>query len=319
VSGAHRGDVKRMLMGLVEAGVCVVMVFSLLGMWGGHHWMLDLLSHFRLQYFWALVLGAIILGMARCWRWCMISVGMVVVLGMTMGRFYLPVPREVAGETLKLISFNVHTSNDRHDEVISFLRAEDADVVFLMEVNRDWGERLRALDDVYPYRLSRVREDNFGVFFLSKVPFKEGGVRYFGVAEVPSIEAVTDWSERELRIVGTHPVPPVGREGSRLRNDQLDVLNAHLSGDRGQSVLLAGDFNVTPFSPHYGGFLEGTGLRDAALGFGLKATWNRRFPWVAIPIDHVFVSEDVVVLERRIGEACGSDHHPVVVTLGWRS
>ena len=97
---------------------------------------------------------------------------------------------------------------------------------------------------------------------------------------------------------------------------KLGIMNGHLSQHQGKALVVAGDFNVTPFSVHYGDFLKGTGLRDSALGFGISPTWNRRFPWVAIPIDHVFVSDDLVVMDRRVGPACGSDHSPVIVTLG---
>jgi endonuclease/exonuclease/phosphatase (EEP) superfamily protein YafD len=315
VSGVDRGELRRVLVGLVEAGVCVVMVFSLLGILVGHHWMLDLLSHFRLQYFWVLVLAALILGVMRRWRWCVVSGIAALVLGMTMVRYYLPVRGDGAGETLKMVSFNVHASNERYDEVVSFVREEDADVVLLMEINRGWSDQLGVLKEMYPHQVGRVRSGAFGVVLMSKIPFKEAHVRYIGEARVPSVEAVIGWDGGQLRILGTHPVPPRNGESSAFRNDQLTLLKEYVRGFEGETLVVAGDFNVSPFSSYYGRFLEGIGLRDSSLGFGLSPTWNRRVPWVAIPIDYVFVSEDVAVLERWVGPACGSDHSSVVVTL----
>jgi endonuclease/exonuclease/phosphatase (EEP) superfamily protein YafD len=278
--------------------------------------MLDPFSHFRLQYFGAWGAGAVFLGLAGRRRWCWGCGGAALVLGVMMVRFYVPGPSGDGGDVLKFVTYNVLASNDRHEEVISFLREEDADVVFLMEVTPAWGERLRGLNESYPHQIRQERRGPFGVLLLSRFPLKEKHLRYYGVSGQPSVEAVIEWGGEDLRIVGTHPMPPYGRETSGQRNEQLKIMNDHFRRHDGESLVVAGDFNVTPFSVHYGAFLEGTELRDSALGFGVSPTWNRHFPWVAIPIDHVFVSDDVAVLDRRVGPACGSDHSPVIVTLG---
>jgi len=82
-------------------------------------------------------------------------------------------------------------------------------------------------------------------------------------------------------------------------------------------LVLAGDLNTTPFSGVFTRFVRDSGLRDSNLGFGISPTWMRKTPWFAIPLDHVLVSDDLLVYDRRLGPACGSDHNPVIVELSF--
>lgn len=79
---------------------------------------------------------------------------------------------------------------------------------------------------------------------------------------------------RKLRIVGVHPSSPSPdeREDSRLRNRRLDGVAAGVEG-AGRPVAVMGDFNTTPFSPHFRGPIAETGPRDAAGGWGWIGIW----------------------------------------------
>ncbi len=76
-------------------------------------------------------------------------------------------------------------------------------------------------------------------------------------------------------------------------------------------------------------FWKGTGFGVFSLGFEDRiaepgmATAYKLFQWswpasfwlLAIPIDHALVSEDVRVLDRRMGPSIGSDHLPIVLDI----
>jgi endonuclease/exonuclease/phosphatase (EEP) superfamily protein YafD len=62
-------------------------------------------------------------------------------------------------------------------------------------------------------------------------------------------------------------------------------------------------------------FLATTGLKDSRVGFGWQPTWPTGSMSLRIPIDHVLVEPDLVVLERQVGPDIGSDHLPVRVRL----
>ncbi|MEM7146006.1 MAG: endonuclease/exonuclease/phosphatase family protein [Verrucomicrobiota bacterium] len=312
----------RFVVGLMEAGVVVALGFAVLGLFARWHWVLDLMAQFRLQYFWAAMVGVVLFGVRRRRVWCGVCGVAAVVMGVSMAGYWVPRSGggdgEVVGETLKLVSYNVYASNDRYEDVVAFLREENADVVLLLEVNWQWAGKLQELRELYPYEQGQVRAGSFGIRLMSKVPFSESAVKIIGEIGVPSVEVVIEALGGDLRLFGTHPAPPRGGDLSRFRNEQLVAMGRHLGEYRGEAMVVAGDMNVAPFSPHFREFLRATGLRDAARGYGLSPTWNRRVPWLTVPIDYVLVSEEIVVLEHRVGPALGSDHSPVIVTLGRR-
>ena len=83
-------------------------------------------------------------------------------------------------------------------------------------------------------------------------------------------------------------------------------------------MIIAGDFNVTPYSPVLVNWLERTTLTDARRGRGFGMSWPTSVPVLGIPIDHVFVSEDFLVDAHYYGPAFGSDHYPVLTRLSLR-
>lgn len=208
----------------------------------------------------------------------------------------------------KLVSCNVNTANTRYDDVLRFLEREDAEVIFLMEVNEAWMAALRPLEARYPFRLAVPREDNFGIAIFSKLPF-QGGEQAFGHYALPSADLTLP--EQNVRLVAVHTLPPSGAENSRMRNEQLRELAEAVRG--GPRVVLCGDLNLTPYSPWFGEFLKSSGLHSSAPP--VSPTWLRHHPLFAIPIDHVLTGRDLAVAQRRVGPSLGSDHNPLVVEI----
>ena len=82
-------------------------------------------------------------------------------------------------------------------------------------------------------------------------------------------------------------------------------------------LIVAGDFNCTPWSPFFSDLLAATGLHDSALGFGVWPTWNSSLLPLGLKIDHVLVTGGVVARNHQVGADVGSDHFPVIVDLAY--
>jgi endonuclease/exonuclease/phosphatase (EEP) superfamily protein YafD len=80
-------------------------------------------------------------------------------------------------------------------------------------------------------------------------------------------------------------------------------------------VIVAGDFNTSPWSPHFRELLAEAGLRNAAEGHGWIATWPSWFWPARVPIDHVLVGGRLGAASLERGPHIGSDHYPVVADL----
>ena len=112
-------------------------------------------------------------------------------------------------------------------------------------------------------------------------------------------------------------MPPLGVDGFRARNQQLDSV-ADLLNEREGAKVLIGDLNATMWGHHFQRFVDRTGLHNVRRGFGVLPTWPTQLPFAMIPIDHCLVSAGFDVRSVRTGPAIGSDHLPLLVELNVR-
>jgi len=298
--------VRPKISGLLQVAAILPSLFFLLGFFGRRHWVLDLFSHFRAQYAAALLLCGLSFLLLRHWKSATASLFAAIVIAATFLPLQRPLLPAQGVPPLKLISYNVNTANARHGDVLRFLEKENADVIFLMEVNEAWMHSLRPLEALYPHRIVSTREDNFGIALYSKKPF-EGGEQSFGNYGLPW----ADITVSGVRLLALHPMPPSGEDHSEMRNQHLLEAAARLKGQ--PRAILCGDLNLTPYSPWFSEILERAELHNASPPF--SPTWMRHYPLFAIPIDHVLLGSGLTLVNRRIGPALGSDHNALVVEI----
>lgn len=313
---------RRMARVLTCIALAIVTIAFVLGLIGRFAWWLDLFSHFRYQYLAAFLLLSAVAALQRLRGPALLGGSLFLAAAAGPLHAWLA-PRPVgAREVGTLLSFNVHTANPEKEAVLELLRREQADVVLLYEIDVPWLTATRALKELYPFTVEEPSSDNFGILMLSKHPVLSHDVRYLGAAQVPTIDAVIAYPAGPVRVIGTHPPPPVSAEYAHWRDDHMRLLaeliaKAERPGGGLASVLptvVAGDFNATPWSSGLAP-LESVGLRNARRGFPPVTTWMRDTPWISLPIDHVFTDDLLNVSKHRILESCGSDHNPVLVSL----
>lgn len=302
---------------ILLAMALLVLLPSWLGLLGGWHWLLDLMAHFRWQY---LVLSALVIVWA-IWRRRRVVVVLAALTfllnAVLIGRLALHphIGERVATDfSLRVMSFNLLRSNPEKQRVLDYLSASDVDVICLLEFDRQWLRALAPLEAKYPHRLDDARADNFGVAVYSRIPWQKAAVLHLGAAGLPSIEIALRRQGRDLNLIATHPVPPAGQVNAAWRDGQLAELARHVS-QLERPALVVGDLNATPWS---------VGLRIlAAGGLGFRSleppwmpTWQVRSVF-AIPIDHALGTAPLVFTDRAVGPDLGSDHRPVIVTVGW--
>ena len=123
-----------------------------------------------------------------------------------------------------------------------------------------------------------------------------------------------DWHGTPVSVLGVHLNWPLGPRNSEFRNQELNSLVA-LSKAQGGPLLVAGDFNLTPWSEYFSDALERSELHDASVGFGLARSWPAQFAPVGIRIDHCLLSRHWSARSTSIGPDLGSDHLPLVADV----
>jgi endonuclease/exonuclease/phosphatase (EEP) superfamily protein YafD len=225
---------------------------------------------------------------------------------------YLSAQPAAAATTLSinLASINLLSRNKEAQPLLSLLSAEQPDVIVLQEFTPQWAELTATLADRYPYQLLEPRQGNFGIALLSVYPLVKEETFELLAPEFPAIKAILQVGSTQLGVIGVHPVAPISRKRTLLRNAQLAALAALADKAEGPLVLL-GDLNTSPWSPYFQRLLADGGLRNGAEGFGLDITWPTFMPLLGIPIDYCLVSPELRVTAQRRGSRIGSDHYPL--------
>jgi len=304
------------LWGLLTAAGSLLCCVTCTGFLGRFWWVLDLTSHFRVQYFLLLAGAAVILLIGRKTRVSAVFAGfglvnLLAIVPLYLGRIQ---PPPEGAKPFRVMLLNVNTASTSYAAVGEAVVDLNPDLLLLEEVDCIWLEQLQGLTDRYTYSVTRARDDNFGIALFSRFPFTRCEIVAIGEAGVPSISAELDVDGVRLSVVGTHPLPPGGAEYSRLRNDQLAELPKFVNS-LGSPLLMLGDLNVTPWCWYFRRLLKRTGLRDSSKGWGVQPSWPASSFLFRIPIDHVLHSPDLRVVGRSIGRDVGSDHFPVIVDL----
>ncbi|HAH51762.1 MAG TPA: hypothetical protein DCL80_11075 [Balneola sp.] len=287
----------------------------LLGFLGKYHWILDGFSHFRVYYcFYFMFLGVCSL-ILKLKKEAIAGLVFFLLSGIGLVKYYVPIDQVDSVADIKILSINLLSSNNNSDEVLDFIINEDPDLIVLQEVNQKWDTYLSSLGSTFPFKLTEIREDNFGLVVLSKVELIDPEKIILSNSGVPSFYFKINMDSKETHFIATHPLPPIGTDYFDYRNEQFTNLNKMVKRLNGSKVLI-GDLNTTSFSPNFNRIIEGTSLRDSRLGFGLQPSWNAQIPFISVTIDHILISKEIMVTNRMVGPDIGSDHFPVIIKIG---
>ena len=324
----HRQFLSRSvrLDGVIDVIILLALSGSWVGLLGSSHWLPDLFSHFRWQY-----LVVSLLAVGWCFRRRRRAIAWISFFTLTLNVWLIgalaissrPFAIELATDfRLRVVSLNVLTSNQRYQDVLDYLHSDDADLIFLMEIDSIWAAKLESLKLSHPHHLVHPRADNFGIALFSRLPLQQLRIiREFGQSpatgaySTPSIEAHLSMGSRELVLYGIHPVPPAGFTAWQSRNHQLRAV-ADCTAETGKPTIVIGDLNATPWCEGMRS-LRSNGRLDfrSAIPPWLP-TWRARSIF-AIPIDHVLCTSPLVIKDRKVGPDLGSDHRPQLFEVGW--
>ncbi len=239
-------------------------------------------------------------------------------LSLCVGNWYIPdVTSELVTDPteVKVLLSNVYTANSGYSTLLNLIQRESPDLIVLQEINKTWTKELSPLKNEYEYSKVIPREDNFGIALFSRYPFIDVAQVTLGGTGVPSIIAEIKIKNKVLNFLATHPLPPVSKRYAYDRNLQLNEV-AILVENWNYPVIVAGDLNITMWSPYYKDLIRKTGLKNTRRGYGVLPTWRLLSTLIQLPIDHILVSPSVYVNEIRVLDDIGSDHRPIVVELG---
>ena len=215
---------------------------------------------------------------------------------------------------LKIVSFNIAWAKRPIDNVAEFLLQEDADIVLLQEITDAHASALRPLlKDRYPHSYACAVFQGCTQAIFSKRPWASVTHVYRATGNPEMITALfDDPALGRFRVHSLHLAWPFTPHTQARHIDRLIALCTATT----EPTILAGDFNLTPWSYQLQRLLAAARLRR-------HATFLRSWPTdgqfrLALPIfliDHVLTTADFKTLSIHAGPSLGSDHLPIVARL----
>ena len=296
--------------------LAIVSVASFFGQWV---WWLDVLANFRAQFVVGLVVLSLSLLLTRFRRtgiamFAVAVINLIPVLPLYVGS---PGDSEPGAPSIRVMSFNLLSDNERFGEVIDYVRTVDPDLVLLHEASRPWEVAVEAADLGYDVIRPWADDLVFGTLVLIRGEEIDAVTFGFAAAQPRAVQLTyrpTGWPEG-IEVLSTHALAPTEKERADLRNAQLQFA-ADWATDRSGPRLVVGDFNATPWSWPFRDLMDEAELRNSQIGFGLQPSFPTTSNVILrVPIDHLLHSEHFVIRDRRLGPDLGSDHFPLIVDV----
>ena len=219
---------------------------------------------------------------------------------------------------ISLLIFNVLMENENYGCALKLIERYDPDIVLLAEPDENWAKNLAPIEKTYPFTVSCPLDNRYGMILYSRLPLHDTEVQFLIQDDIPSIHTqVRLPTGRDIALHGVHPRPPMPGENTRsLERDGELLLVGRAIRESNLPCIVAGDLNDVAWSRTTQLFKRISGLLDPRIGRGFYNTFHAHYPFLRVPLDHVFHSPHFRLAHlERINEACGSDHFPVYVRL----
>ncbi len=237
--------------------------------------------------------------------------------------------------SFSLMTYNTNRRTEHQDQVIAVIQAASPDIVALQELNPVTAAALaRDLSDEYPYQILELEGNDMGV--ISRFPLQQMTDRLLEEvwADRPDrpLIVTVDTGDRTITLLSAHTStivfdtqhPDSMNWSVGARERQVDAI-ATFARNHHQPLIVAGDFNMTPFHRAYQ-IVTADRLTDVwpICGQGPGFTWpgdrrnvfGVRLPQWLVRIDYIFTSNEIQCLDAAIGPWDGfSDHRPVLARL----
>ena len=298
-------------------------------------WIFQLLDHLRVQLSLILLLALLFNGLKyRFWSLAF-SLPLFLNLLLILPLFILPAQNinivrgnDISKNSLHLLHLNLDRNNTNYTRTLQYLDQQNADLIFLQEVTPAWLNQIESNLTRYRVIESRPLKNSHGVAFLvptnlsPSLKIKNTEIIHFpSNSERPMIATEIEWNQ-PLSILSLHVTRPRNQGTSSYQQKELDAVAAwsQQQQNQGNKILIIGDFNLTPWSGRFRQFLQAANLKNSQRGFGLQPTWPAGLPpFMMIAIDHGIYSKEIVTLDRKTGQALGSDHLPLSLKIALAS
>lgn len=219
---------------------------------------------------------------------------------------------------IRLLVTNVLMDNRQADDLLRLVEETDPDLVLAVETDDWWDEKLRALDERYPFSMKKPLKNYYGMHLFSKLELVSPELRFLVEEDIPSIRTgVRLRSGDIIDFFGVHPRPPNSGQDTDERDAEILIVAREIEAD-GTPSILAGDLNDVGWSHTTRLFQRIGGMLDPRRGRGMYSSFHAKYPMLRWPLDHIFHEDSFVLVRLQRLQSIGSDHFPILAELQYQ-
>jgi endonuclease/exonuclease/phosphatase (EEP) superfamily protein YafD len=218
---------------------------------------------------------------------------------------------------LRVLVANVKKSNRQDDALFDLVGRTAPDVFLVMETNAWWDEKLKELNESFPYRIQSIPEEAafFGIHVLSRYPLQEPKVEFYAGVDTPTVvTGVALPSGETVEFFGVHPRPPEFFQPTTMRDAVISSAALAAQESTVPSVV-AGDFNAVPWERISRRAMRIAGLLDPRVGRGLFVSYDVNSLVKKWPLDQILFQDQLALQSFERLPSFGSDHYPILADL----
>lgn len=317
-SGLATGTKTLLGMVLLTIGFLASLA-TVLSFFGGVWWAFDVAANFRFQ------LG-IVLAVAGALYWIVVGQGAAILFLIAAAvNVALVVPLWIGDQAvaasedrLDVVTFNVEREVAARPEILQWLGALDADLVFLQETTDEWVTAIQESGLEMEILAVPPAQAVHGTTVLARTD-ATATVQAIGSRNEHVVEVSAAIGSRQVTIFSLNPPSPSSQRDAETRDEVLAEL-AEVVRARTEPVAVIGDLGATRWSYAFRQLLADGGLVDSEDGFGFQGSWPASDvpvlrTVIAVPVDHLLTSRLLTTTDRALGPKMGSNHRPLLVEL----
>jgi endonuclease/exonuclease/phosphatase (EEP) superfamily protein YafD len=317
------------------AATLVIVLLTVLPVWGHPHWVIRSLDFPRLQL---AVLAAILLiaqliflDTQRATTWMLLLPTLLCIAWQLW--WIAPytrvwpcevhaakpggIPQGSSAKRISIMSANVLTPNRNVQALLDLVNQRKPDMLVTLETDQWWQDKLDCLLSEMPYALQCPLDNLYGMHVYSRLALETSEIKYLVEKDVPSMHMVVRMRTGEcVRVHVLHPAPPSPTQNteSTERDAELLLVARSIEGND-QPVIVTGDLNDVAWSVTTRLFRKLSGLLDPRVGRGMFNTFHVDYPFLRWPLDHIFHSKHFTLISIERLPTIGSDHFPLLTEL----
>ncbi len=228
---------------------------------------------------------------------------------------------KISGKTqkpqIKILSANVFVNNTNYESLLKAVEKSDPDIVLLLEPDKEWENGVKKLEQTFEHVKLVPKDNTYGMLLYSKFELIDTEVKYLIDEKVPSIFTKVKLDNgQKVELICVHPRPPRPSESSSLQRDaELITVANYVKEKEGTPILILGDLNDVAWSHTTRLFKRVSGTLDPRIGRGFYNTFPVKWPFLRVPLDHIFHTPVLSMREIKVLKSIGSDHFPITVSF----